>query len=81
MAISTRNLERGNHSISFLEVLNSGSKVIHDTTELMAEDIAFFQLDDRAVKKVEVGAADSRAGDLENHISIFDDLGFRTIDW
>jgi hypothetical protein len=38
------------------------------------------ELDDGAMVQVQVAAADGAAGDLEDHVAVFEDLGFGAVD-
>lgn len=47
----------------------------------MAKYVAFLELDDGTVIEMEVGAADSGAGDFEDYVAILEDFGLRAFDW
>lgn len=81
VAISTRNLEACNHSVALLQVLDAWSHFVHNAAELVAEDVALLKLNDRAMVEVKVAAADGAAGDLQNHVAVFEQLGFGSIDY
>src|SRR5262245_31302447 len=74
VAVATGNLEARHDSVALLEPFDSRTQVVHDAAEFMAEDISLLQLDDDAVKQVQIGAADGAAGHLEDDIAVFYDL-------
>jgi hypothetical protein len=80
VALSARNLETGHHSVALLEVLDARSHLVYDSAELVSEDVALLELDDGAMVQVQVAAADGAAGDLEDDIAVFEDLGFGAVD-
>jgi hypothetical protein len=49
--------------------------LLDDAAELVAQDVALGELDHRAVQEVQVGAADGGAGDAEDHVVVFKNLG------
>jgi uncharacterized protein YjbI with pentapeptide repeats len=76
---STRNLEGGDVSLPDLDVLHSRPNLVNDAAELVPEDVALLQLDDCTVQQVEVTSADRRSGNLQNHILVLEDFGFRDL--
>lgn len=52
VAVSAGDLETGNDSVALLQVLHAGPHLVDNAAEFMAEDVAFLQLDDRAVVQV-----------------------------
>jgi hypothetical protein len=80
IALSACNLETRHHSVAFLQILDARSHLIYDSAELVPEDVTLLELDDGAMVQVQVAAADGAAGDLENHIAVFEDLGFGAVD-
>ena len=77
--LSTRNLEGGDVSLPDLDVLHTRPNLINDAAELVPEDVALFQLDDCTVQQVEVTPADCGPGNLQNHILVLEDSGFRDL--
>jgi len=80
IALSARNLETRHHSVALLQVLDARPHLVYDSAELVAKDVALLELDDRAMVQMQVATADSAAGDLEDHIAVFEDLGFGAVD-
>jgi len=78
--VSASNLEGCDNTVTLLDVLDTRTERVYDTAELVAEDVALLHLDDRAVKKMQVGTADSATGDLENNIAVFYNLWLWCVD-
>lgn len=79
-ALATGDLETCYHSVSLLDIVDSGADIINDTTELVAEDISLFHFHHGAMKKMKVATTDCASGDLENDVAVLDKYGFRYID-
>lgn len=60
--MSASNLERGDDSLPNLEILDLRTHGFYNSTKLVAKNIAFFHLDDAAMKKVEVATTNGAAG-------------------
>jgi hypothetical protein len=80
VALATRNLETRHHSVAFLKVLDARAHLVYNSAEFVSEDVALLELDDGAMVQVQVAAADGAAGDLEDHIAVLEELGFRAVD-
>jgi hypothetical protein len=80
VALATRNLETGHHPVAFFQVLDARSHLVYDSAELVSENVALLELNDGAMVQVQVAAADGAAGDLEDDIAVFEDLGFGAVD-
>lgn len=80
-ALAAGNLETGDDAVTLFQVLDAGSHLVYDTAELVAQDVALLELDDSAMVEVQVAAADGAASDLEDDIAVFENLGFRAVDW
>ena len=78
--LAASDLETGDDAVALLQVLDTGAHLVYDTAELVAQDVALLQLDDGAMVEVQVAAADGAAGDLEDHVAVFEDLGFGAVD-
>jgi hypothetical protein len=59
---------------------NLRANLINHTTKLVPQNIALLQLDHCTVQQVEIRAADSAAGDLEDNITRLDNLGLGALD-
>jgi len=46
----------------------------------VSENVTLLELNDGAMVQVQVAAADGAAGDLEDDIAVFEDLGFGAVD-
>ena len=79
-AVAAGNLERNDIALADLDLLDAGADLIDNTAELVAEDVALVHLHDGTVVEMEVRAADGGAGDLEDDIVWFDNLGLGDID-
>lgn len=80
IALSAGDLETRHDPVAFAQVLDARAHLVDDAAELVAEDVALLQLDDGAVVQVQVAATDGAAGDFEDHIPVFEDLGFGAVD-
>jgi hypothetical protein len=80
IALPAGDLEGCDHTVTLLQILDTRSHLVHDTAELVAQDVALLQLNNSAMVKVQVAAADGAAGDLEDDIAVFEDLGFGAVD-
>jgi hypothetical protein len=80
IALATRNLETRYHPVALLQVLDARAHLVDNSAELVSEDVALLELDDGAMVQVQVAAADGAAGDLEDHVAVFEDLGFGAVD-
>lgn len=80
-ALAASDLETSDDAVALLQVLDAGAHLVDDTAELVAQDVALLQLDDGAMVKVQVAAADGAAGDLEDHVAVLEDLGFGAVDY
>lgn len=69
--LTTSDLEGCNHPIPNLVISDTRSHGLDDTTEFVTQNISLLHLDDGAMEKVKIAAADCATGDLENDISIF----------
>lgn len=81
VAVATGNLEASDYSVALLEILDASAHLIHNTTKLVAKDVALLQLDDGAMVQVKVTAADGAASDLEDYIAVFKKLWLRAFDY
>ena len=79
-AIAACDLETGDDAIAFLQVLDLGTELVDFTAELVAEDVAFLELDDGAVEEVQVATADGGAGDFEDDVAGLDEAWFGDFD-
>lgn len=70
--VSASDLETSDHTVTGLDVLDCGTDRVHHTAELVAQDVALVHFDHRAVEEMQIGAADSATGDLEDDVAVFD---------
>lgn len=79
-AVAAGNLEGRDITLADLDSRDGRPDLVDDAAEFMAQDVAFGELDDGAVQEMQVGAADGAAGDFEDDVAVFDDLGFGCVD-
>lgn len=70
-----------NLHIPFLELCDGATNVVYHTTELMTEDVALLHFYNRAVEQMQIGAANSGSGNLEDNIAGLDDRRLGRIDY
>jgi hypothetical protein len=79
-AITASDLEACYHAVALLQILDLWAHLVYDSAELVTQDVTLLHFDDSSMVKVQVAATDGTAGDLEDHVAGFDDLGFGTVD-
>jgi hypothetical protein len=53
-SIAAGDLERSNYTLALLELCYLAADFIHDTTELVAENVTLLHLDNGAVKQMQI---------------------------
>jgi len=80
VALAASDLETCDHTVAFLQVLDTRAHLVHDAAELVAQDVALLQLNNSAMVKVQVATTDGASSDLEDHVAVLEDLGFGAVD-
>jgi hypothetical protein len=70
------NLEGGDNSIPYLQILHSRAHGLDHATKLVTKDVSFFHLNDRTMQQMQVTPADSTSRNFNNDISVLHNAGF-----
>ena len=76
IALTAGDLEARNDVIALVQPAHRRARTLHDTAELVAENIGLLQLDNRAVQQVQVRTAHGAADDLDHDVAVLYDFGF-----
>lgn len=75
-AVAAGNLKRRHVPLAHLDlVTDAAADQLRGAAKLVAQNVALFHLEDRAVHEVQVGAAQRAAGDFEDDVAVFYKLG------
>lgn len=67
-------------NVPLLELGDLAANLIYDTAELVTENVTLLELNNSAVKQMQVRTADCGSGNLDNDIAGLHDLGLRALD-
>ena len=79
-ALPTSNLKTSHISAPDLHPLHALPHTLHNSTELMPQNIPLLHLHHGPVQQMQVAPAHGRARDLENDVPVLDDLGLGHVD-
>lgn len=81
ITLSATDLEGGDDSIPDFALANRRTDRFDDSTEFVAEDVTFLQVDDRAMEEMHVATTNRRARDFENNIGRVNDFRLVCVDY